>query len=83
MIKKIYKKYEIIFNVVLFSIFPIAAFYLMEFYEHNPFEEVRSMAGFFNIILFELIAWIFYFVTGRAKWALRAVFIRGHGFWTD
>lgn len=59
MIKKIYKKYEIIFNVVLFSIFPIAAFYLMEFYEHNPFEEVRSMAGFFNIILFELIAWIF------------------------
>ena len=59
MIKKIYKKYEIIFNVVLFSIFPIAAFYLMEFYEHNPFEEVRFMAGFFNIILFELIAWIF------------------------
>ncbi len=68
MIKKIYKKYEIIFNVVLFSIFPIAAFYLMEFYEHNPFEEVRFMAGFFNIILFELIAWILYFVTGRAKW---------------
>lgn len=75
MIKKIYKKYEIIFNVVLFSIFPIAAFYLMEFYEHNPFEEVRFMAVFFNIILFELIAWILYFVTGRAKWALRAVFI--------
>lgn len=75
MIKKIYKKYEIIFNVVLFSIFPIAAFYLMEFYEHNPFEEVRFMAGFFNIILFELIAWILYFITGRAKWALRAVFI--------
>ena len=47
----------------------------MEFYEHNPFEEVRFMAGFFNIILFELIAWILYFVTGRAKWALRAVFI--------
>jgi hypothetical protein len=63
MIKKIYKKYEIIFNVVLFSIFPIAAFYLMEFYEHNPFEEVRFMAGFFNIILFELIAWILYFIT--------------------
>nr|WP_308655711.1 LTA synthase family protein [uncultured Agathobacter sp.] len=33
------------------------------------------MAGFFNIILFELFAWILYFVTGRAKWALRAVFI--------
>lgn len=75
MIKKIYKKNEIIFNVIFFSIFPIAAFYLMEFYEHNPFEEVRFMAGFFNIILFELIAWILYSVTGRAKWALRAVFI--------
>ena len=75
MIKKIYKKYEIIFNIIFFSIFPIAAFYLMEFYEHNPFEEVRFMAGFFNIILFELIAWILYFVTGKAKWALRAVFI--------
>ena len=75
MIKKIYKKYEIIFNVIFFSIFPIVAFYLMEFYEHNPFEEVRFMAGFFNIILFELFAWILYFVTDRAKWALRAVFI--------
>ena len=75
MIKKIYKKYEIIFNVIFFSIFPIVAFYLMEFYEHNPFEEVRFMAGFFNIILFELFAWILYFVTGRAKWALRVVFI--------
>ena len=75
MIKKIYKKYEIIFNGIFISIFPIAAFYLMEFYEHNPFEEVRFMAGFFNIILFELIAWILYFVTGRAKWALRVVFI--------
>ena len=75
MIKKIYKKYEIIFNVIFFSIFPITAFYLMEFYEHNPFEEVRFMAGFFNIILFELISWILYFVTGRAKWALRAVII--------
>ena len=59
MIKKIYKKYEIIFNVIFFSIFPITAFYLMEFYEHNPFEEVRFMAGFFNIILFELIAGFF------------------------
>ena len=50
MIKKIYKKYEIIFNVIFFSIFPIMAFYLMEFYEHNPFEEVRFMAGVFYII---------------------------------
>ena len=83
MIKKIYKKYEIIFNVVLFSIFPIAAFYLMEFYEHNPFEEVRFMAGFFNIILFELIAWILYFVYGQGEMGTSCSFYCGHGFWTD
>ncbi len=74
MIKKLYEKYKIVFNVVIFSFFPIISFYLMEFYEHNPFEEVRFMAGFFNILLFELIAWIIYFFTGRAKWALRVVF---------
>lgn len=74
MIKKLYEKYKIVFNVVIFSLFPIISFYLMEFYEHNPFEEVRFMAGFFNILLFELIAWIIYFLTGRAKWALRTIF---------
>ncbi len=74
MIKKLYEKYKIVFNVVIFSFFPIISFYLMEFYEHNPFEEVRFMAGFFNILLFELIAWIIYFFTGRAKWALRTIF---------
>ena len=63
-----------------FSIFPITAFYLMEFYEHNPFEEVRFMAAFFNIILFELIAWILYFVTGRGEMGTSCSFYRGHGF---
>ncbi|WP_455719219.1 LTA synthase family protein [Agathobacter sp.] len=74
MVKKLYEKYKIVFNVVIFSLFPIISFYLMEFYEHNPFEDVRFMAGFFNILLFELIAWVIYFLTGRAKWALRTVF---------
>ncbi len=74
MIKKLYEKYKIVFNVVIFLLFPIISFYLMEFYEHNPFEEVRFMAAFFNILLFELIAWIIYFLTGRAKWALRTIF---------
>ena len=74
MIKKLYEKYKIVFNVVIFSLFPVISFYLMEFYEHNPFKEVRFMAGFFNILLFELMAWIVYFLTGRAKWALRTIF---------
>ena len=68
MIKKIYKKYEIIFNVIFFSIFPITAFYLMEFYEHNPFEEVRFMAGFFY---------------GQGEMGTSCSYYRGHGFWTD
>lgn len=74
MIRKLYNKYQIIFNAVIFTLFPIISFYLMEFYEHNPFEEVRFMAGFFNILLFELMAWLLYFLTGRAKWALRIIF---------
>ena len=67
MIKKIYKKYEIIFNVIFFSIFPITAFYLMEFYEHNPFEEVRFMAGFFNILLFVLVYVVTFFIINMSK----------------
>ena len=40
---------------IIFSVIPIIAFYLMESYEHNPFEEVRSKAQCFNVILFEFI----------------------------
>jgi phosphoglycerol transferase MdoB-like AlkP superfamily enzyme len=43
----------------------------MEFYEHNPFAEVRHMAQFFNILLFELAAWGLFFVTGSARVSLR------------
>lgn len=56
---------------IAFSVIPIIAFYLMEAYEHNPFVEVRSMAQVFNIILFEIIAWIFYIVTGSFRWGIR------------
>lgn len=52
-------------------VLPVIAFYLMEFYGHNPFEEVRPWAQFFNIVLFELIAWILAFLTGRIRLALR------------
>lgn len=50
---------------------PAAAFYFMECYTHNPFEQVRSWAQVFNIALFELTAWIFAFLLGNVKWALR------------
>ena len=58
---------------IIFSVIPMIAFYLMESYEHNPFEEVRSKAQCFNVILFEFIAWIMYLILGNAKWALRIV----------
>lgn len=59
----------------LMAVLPALAFVLMEFYEHNPLVEVRELARWYNILLFELIAWILFFVTGRAKWALRILWM--------
>ena len=67
--KKIKK--ETIVGIITFFIIPIAAFLLMEGYGHNPFEEVREKAMWFNIFLFELIAGILFFVTGKVRTALR------------
>lgn len=60
-----------IVRVILFSIVPIILFYLMESYEHKAWEEVRSLAQVYNIILFELIAWILFFLTGSGRVALQ------------
>ena len=56
---------------ILFCVVPVILFYLMEAYEHNAFEEVRQVAQILNIILFELLAWILFFITGKGKWALQ------------
>lgn len=50
---------------------PAFFFYLLEFYTHNPLEEVRSWAQLFNILLFELIAGILFFFTGRLRLSYR------------
>lgn len=60
-----------ILRVLIFIIVPIVLFYLMESFEHNAFEEVRSLAQFYNILLFELIAWLLFFITGSGRMALR------------
>lgn len=66
------KKYiEIVANFAALFLIPIVIFYLMECYTHNPFEEVRSWAQFFNIILFELVAWLFFFLSGSIRFAIR------------
>lgn len=58
-------------RALIFFIVPILLFYLMEAFEHNAFEEVRSQAQLYNILLFELIAWILFFITGSGRLALR------------
>ena len=60
-------------RVLCFFIVPVIAFYLMEFYDRNPFEQIRPMAHLFNIMIFEMIAWIIYFLIGIEKWSLRII----------
>jgi len=67
--------YTKVLNFILFFFVPIALFYLMEAYEHNAFVEVRPLAQFYNIFLFELIAWLLFFIIGSGKWALRVEII--------
>lgn len=54
-----------------FAIAPIISFYLMEAFEHNALAEVRQEAQWFNILIFELIAWTLYLLIGRMTTALR------------
>ena len=65
------KQIQLIAALVTLIVFPVITFYLMEAYTHNPFEEVRPWAQFFNILLFELLAWIFVSVTGKIQSGLR------------
>ena len=69
--KIICEKMKMIGKGILFCVVPVILFYLMEAYEHNAFEEVRQVAQILNIILFELLAWILFFITGKGKWALQ------------
>lgn len=54
-----------------FAIVPIISFYLMEAFEHNALAEVRQEAQWFNILIFELIAWTLYLLIGWMTTALR------------
>lgn len=65
------RKQKIIAGIVGMTVCPIMYFYLLEAYTHNGFTEVRPWSQFFNIILFELVAWIFFFLFRNVKWALR------------
>ena len=58
-------------GILCMILIPIVLFYLMEGYQHKAWEEVRSLAQVYNILLFELIAWILFFLTGKVRTALR------------
>lgn len=65
------KQYKSAMRWLIACIVPVVIFYLMEYYTHNPWTEVRGYAQLFNIILFELLAAILLFLTGNVRLALR------------
>jgi phosphoglycerol transferase MdoB-like AlkP superfamily enzyme len=52
-------------------LFPVANFYLFEWYTHNPWETMKIPIQFLNIFLFELLMVIFLLIFGKLKWSLR------------
>lgn len=58
-------------SAALFCVFPVLCFYLLEFYTHNPFAEVRPWAQLFNIMLFVLVEAILFCISGSLKIATR------------
>jgi len=58
-------------NFVPMLLFPIANFYLFEWYTHNPWETMKVRIQFLNIYLFEMLMLFFFLLLGRLKWALR------------
>ena len=60
-------------KALIFALTAAGLFYLMEFYEHNPFVEVRQQAQWFNIVLFELFGWGLFCLFGSGRVALRVL----------
>lgn len=58
-------------NIIPMLLFPIANFYLFEWYTHNPWETMKVPIQFLNIYFFELLMAAFLFLFGNLKWSLR------------
>ena len=73
--KKFMEKYKKVIwcfrNFIPMLLFPVANFYLFEWYTHNPWETMKVPIQFLNIYFFELLMVIFLFIFGRLKWSLR------------
>ena len=58
-------------NFVPMILFPVANFYLFEWYLNNPWKEMKVPIQFLNIYLFEVLMALFLCIFGRLKWSLR------------
>ncbi len=58
-------------NLVPMILFPIADFYLFEWYTNDPWETMKVPIQFLNIYFFELLMVLFLFVFGKLRWSLR------------
>lgn len=58
-------------NLIPMILFPIANFYLFEWYTHNPWETMKVPIQLLNIYFFELLMALFLFVLGSLKLSLR------------
>ena len=67
------KKIQRALYFVVYALLPVGIFYLMEAYEHNALLDVRTEAQFFNIFIFELLAWIIYLAIGHMCAAARVI----------
>ena len=67
------KKIQRALYFVVYALLPVGIFYLMEAYEHNALLEVRTEAQFFNIFIFELLAWIIYLAIWHMCAAARVI----------
>lgn len=71
-IRKYNKQNNALRGITGFLIFPAVHFYLLEAYTHNGWKEVRPWSQLFNVVLFELLLLLFFFLLRNLKWALRA-----------
>ncbi|WP_029067289.1 LTA synthase family protein [Lachnobacterium bovis] len=62
-------------TLIAYVLFCICCFYLVEFFVHNPFEEVRKIPQILNIFLFILIGLVLLFLSGSAKIGMRIMLI--------
>ncbi|MBO5372789.1 MAG: LTA synthase family protein [Lachnospiraceae bacterium] len=66
------EKLKRIYTGIGMFLFPIVHFYLLEAYTHSGFSMVRPWSQLFNIVLYELLMLILFFLFRNLKWALRA-----------